>query len=140
MEFRLCRAIRLRLVLPQGGSVSHARSWANREALPACDTYSPSLGGPSGIAAEAGLARIISFRQEPPSGPVWPDTTSECAKQQRPPRRPPPRWGGGGCTSRPLRGLWKGRFVSDEYFLETTEAGLSAVEAVQECERLAVVY
>ena len=39
LEFRLCRAIRLTLFLPQDGSVSHARSWANREALPACDTY-----------------------------------------------------------------------------------------------------
>ena len=38
LDCRLWRAIRLRLVLPQGGSVSHARSWANREALPACDT------------------------------------------------------------------------------------------------------
>ena len=28
------------------------------------------LGGTSGIDAEACLARIISFRQEPPSGPV----------------------------------------------------------------------
>ena len=26
----------------QGGSVSHTRSWANREALPACDTYLPA--------------------------------------------------------------------------------------------------
>ena len=31
---------------------------------------SPCLGGPSGIDADACLARIISFRQEPPSGPV----------------------------------------------------------------------
>ena len=39
LEFRLCRAIRLRLFLTQGGSVSHGRSWANGEVLPACDTY-----------------------------------------------------------------------------------------------------
>ena len=39
LEFRLCRAIRLPWFLTPGGSVSHARSWANREALPACDTY-----------------------------------------------------------------------------------------------------
>ena len=38
LEFRLCRAIWLPLVLTQGGSVSHARSWAKRAALPACDT------------------------------------------------------------------------------------------------------
>ena len=31
---------------------------------------SPCLGGTSGSDAEAGLARILSFRQEPPSGPV----------------------------------------------------------------------
>ena len=63
LDFRLCRAIWLTLLLTQGGSVSHARSWANREALPACDTYSPCLGGTSGIDAEACLARIISFWQ-----------------------------------------------------------------------------
>ena len=39
LELRLCRAIRLTLFLTQGGCVSHAASWANREALPACDTY-----------------------------------------------------------------------------------------------------
>ena len=62
LEFRLWRAIRLPLFLTQDGPVSPARSWANREALPACDTYAPCLGGPSGNAAEAGLARMISFR------------------------------------------------------------------------------
>ena len=41
------------------------------------------VGGTSGVDADAGLAWIISFRQEPPSGPVWPDATNECAKQQR---------------------------------------------------------
>ena len=39
LELRWCRAIRLTLFGTQGGSVSHAASWANREALPACDTY-----------------------------------------------------------------------------------------------------
>ena len=39
LDFRLCRVIWLTLFLTQGGSVSHARSWANREALPACGTY-----------------------------------------------------------------------------------------------------
>ena len=39
LEFRLCRAIRLTLVLTQGGSVFHVHSWTNRETLPACDTY-----------------------------------------------------------------------------------------------------
>ena len=39
LEFGLCRAIWLTLFLTQGGSVFHAHSWANREALPACDIY-----------------------------------------------------------------------------------------------------
>ena len=38
LEFRLWRAIRLPWFLTQDGSVSHARSWANWAALPACDT------------------------------------------------------------------------------------------------------
>ena len=42
LEFRLCRAIWRTLFLTQGGSVSHAHSWVNREAPPACDTYLPA--------------------------------------------------------------------------------------------------
>ena len=67
---------------PDTGRVRFSRSFVGEPGSPASLRHlSPCLGGTSGIDADACLARIISFRQEPPSGPVWPDTTSECAKQ-----------------------------------------------------------
>ena len=69
--------------VPDTGRVRFSRSFVGEPGSPASLRHlAPGLGGPSGSDAEACLARIISFWQEPPSGPVWPDTTSECAKQQ----------------------------------------------------------
>ena len=53
--------------------------------------------------------------------------------QLRPPRRTPPRLGGGGCASKPLRSLWKGRFVSDETrrAVSSTTASRAAGDAAQ---------
>ena len=68
--------------VPDTGRVRVSRAFVGEPGSPASLRHlGPCLGGPTGIDAEACLARIISFRQEPPSGPVWPDTTSECAKQ-----------------------------------------------------------
>ena len=68
---------------PDTGWVHFSRSFVGEPGSPASLRHlAPCLGGTSSIDAEACLARIISFRQEPPTGPVWPDTTSECAKQQ----------------------------------------------------------
>ena len=66
---------------PDTGRVRFSRSFVGEPGSPASLRHlAPCLGGTSGIDADACLARIISFWQEPPSGPVWPDTTSECAK------------------------------------------------------------
>ena len=66
------------------GRVRVSRTFVGEPGSPASRRHlSPCLGGTSGSDAEAGLARIIPFRQEPPSGPVWPDTTSKCAKQHQ---------------------------------------------------------
>ena len=82
LEFRLCRAIRLTWFLAQGGSVSHARSWTNREALPACDTYltaQEALLAPMRMLAWPGS--FLSGSRLPPAQ-CEPDATNECAKQQ----------------------------------------------------------
>ena len=56
---------------PDTGRVRVSRTFVGEPGSPASLRHlAPCLGGPSGSAAEAGLAQIISFRQEPPSGPV----------------------------------------------------------------------
>ena len=58
-------------MVPVTGRVRVSRTFVGEPGSPASLRHlSHGLGGPSGIAAEAGLARIISFRQEPPPGPV----------------------------------------------------------------------
>ena len=58
-------------IVPDTGRVRFSRSFVGEPGSPASLRHlSHCLGGPSGIDAEACLARIISFRQEPPSGPV----------------------------------------------------------------------
>ena len=57
--------------VPDTGRVRFSRSFVGEPGSPASLRHlSPCLGGTSGIDAEAGLARILSFRQEPPSDPV----------------------------------------------------------------------
>ena len=81
LEFRLFRASRLILFLTRGGSVSHAHSWENREALPACDTYLPAEEALlASIRRSAWPGRFLSGRSLPPAQ-CEPDPTNECAKQ-----------------------------------------------------------
>ena len=59
------------LIGPDTGRVRFSRTFVGEPGSPASLRHlSRCLGCTSGIDAEAGLARIISFRQEPPSGPV----------------------------------------------------------------------
>ena len=58
-------------IVPDTGRVRFSRTFVGEPGSPASLRHlSPCLEGPSGIAAEACSARIISFWQEPPSGPV----------------------------------------------------------------------
>ena len=56
---------------PDTGRVRFSRTFVGEPGSPASLRHlAHCLGGTSGIDADACLARIISFRQEPPSGPV----------------------------------------------------------------------
>ena len=60
-------------IAPDTGRVRVSRTFVGEPGSTATASLrylSPCLGGTSGIDADARLAPIISFRQEPPSGPV----------------------------------------------------------------------
>ena len=58
-------------IVPDTGRIRFSCSFVGEPGSPASLRHlSPCLGGTSGSDADACLARIISFRQEPPSGPV----------------------------------------------------------------------
>ena len=57
-------------MVPDPGRVRFSRTFVGEPGSPASLRHlAPCLGGTSGIAAEACLARTVAFRQEPPSGP-----------------------------------------------------------------------
>ena len=59
-------------IAPDTGRVRFSRTFVGEPGSPASLRHlAPCLGDTSGIDADACLAQIISFRQEPPSGPVW---------------------------------------------------------------------
>ena len=58
-------------IVPATGRIRVSRTFVGEPGSPASLRHlAPCLGGTSGSDAEACLARIISFQQEPPSGPV----------------------------------------------------------------------
>ena len=73
---------------PDTGRVRVSRRFVGEAGIPARLRHlSHCLGGTSGIAAKAGLARPLAFRQEPPSGPVG----ARCYERMCNTTAPPPR-------------------------------------------------